>query len=513
MLLTLGKKGIFVFFRILPLRKLVVDMNVLFVYSIQKSILKDKPLKGQEDIQLGIAQLSSVLKEDGHNTFLQILDRKYKKRNLAVLQKRIKENSIDLICFSSVYSEFDFIIEIGRFIKQNCNIFTVIGGVHVTLNPEEELLNVFDALCIGEGEYALAELANTLEKGNGIENIENLWIKQNGKVYKNKTRPFIQDLDTLPFVDRDIWQDHLFEPESRLSVMLGRGCPYNCTYCCNHKLKQVATGKYVRMRSVENIVAEIKNLTTKFPLIREYFLEVETLGVDIDWVLELCNELFLLNKSLEHKLAFGTNLRIFDTLDVDLIFKNLKKANFKSVTIGLESGNERIRREVLNRRYSNKSIVRAVKTAKKYQIDVGLFNLVGLPTETLNDFQDTLKLNQNVQPNWHATSIFFPYKGTRLFDMAKELGILPDKLEFKEERQHAVLDLPGFSRKQIQKQFDSFHYNVYKKGSNKSVVKTILFYAQIFLGHNFMANAKSRIIVILYRLGIRSQLLNTFQKV
>jgi radical SAM superfamily enzyme YgiQ (UPF0313 family) len=222
--------------------------------------------------------------------------------------------------------------------------------------------------------------------------------------------------------------------------------------------------------------------------------------------------LYLLNESREEKLSFGTNLRIFDTLNVDLIFKNLKKANFTSVTIGLESGNERIRQEVLNRKYSNESIIRAVKTAKKYGINVGLFNLVGLPTETLNDFQDTLKLNQDLQPGWHATSIFFPYKGTRLYDLAKEQGLLPEKLEFKEERQHAVLDLPGFSKKQIQRAFDSFHYNVYKKGSKKSLLKLLLFFSQIYLGHNFMVNAKNKVFVILHHFSIKNKLMKIIQK-
>jgi len=487
-------------------------MNVLFVYSIQKSIVKDKPLKGQEDIQLGIAQLSSVLKGNGHNTAILILDRKYKKKNYVSLERKVNENNFDLICFSSVYSEFDFMLEMGQFIKQRFNIFTVIGGVHVTLNPEVDFLNVFDALCIGEGEHALVELANNLETGGEIEEIENLWIKQNSRIFKNKTRPFIQDLDTLPFADRDIWQSLIFEPDSRLSVLLGRGCPYNCTYCCNHKLKQVAPGKYVRMRSVKHIISEIEYLTGKFPQITDYFLEVETLGTDIEWVIHLCNELYLLNEPREKKLSFGTNLRIFDALDVDLIFRNLKKANFTSVTIGLESGNERIRREVLNRIYSNESIIRAVETAKKYGIDAGLFNLIGLPTETLDDFKDTLKLNQNVQPAWHATSIFFPYKGTRLYDFAKEQGILPDKIEFKEERQHAVLDLPGFTKKQIQREFDSFHYNVYKKSSKKRFFKSVLFFSQIYLGHNFMANAKNTIIVLLHQFGIKNKLFKIIQK-
>jgi radical SAM superfamily enzyme YgiQ (UPF0313 family) len=487
-------------------------MNILFIYSVQKSLLIKKPLKAQEDIQMGIAQLSAVLKQAGHETDLLVLDRKYKKQNTALIDNKLRANCYGLVCFTSVFSEFNFITDVARYVKSTSNVFTILGGTHVTISPEESYLDIFDALCIGEGEDALLKLANKLDKKDDISSIPNLWLKQNGLIVKNETSDFIQDLDSLPFVDRDLWQPYIFDTRTRLTVLVGRGCPYNCTYCCNHRIRKVAGGKYVRMRSPKNIIAELDSLSAKFPVVTEYFLEIETLGANLNWLVQLCDEIYLFNKNRERKLTFGANLRVYDNLDVELVFSNLKKANFESVIIGLESGSERVRTQVLNRQYQNATIIKAVNCARRHGIKIGVFNLVGLPTETLADFNETLKMNQLIQPDWHATSIFFPYKGTRLYDMAEELGLLPRELNFKEERQHATLDLPGFSREQVQQQFDSFHYNVYKVRTDKSPIKTILFLIQKIFGHNFMANVKNKVIVILASLNIKNNLMKIIQK-
>lgn len=400
-------------------------MNILFIYSIRNAILREKPLKGQEEIQLGIAQLSAVLKKEGHHTGLVVLDRKYGKKNLVQLVRKMYYGKYELICFSSVYSEFDYIRELAAYVQEHYDVFTILGGSHATVSPQISYLDTFDALCIGEGEGALTDLAGRLETGQDITAIQNLWMKQGEKIIQNRSRPFLQDLDSLPTVDRELFQEYIFEPDSRLTVLLGRGCPYSCTYCCNHKIRKVAGGKYVRMRSVNNILEEIESLTELFPRVTEYFLEVETLGANMKWLVELC-------KGLEQnpcrarvsKLTFSANLRVTDNMDHDLVFSHLKKANFESVTIGLESGNERIREEVLDRHYSNETIRQAVQSARKYHIKVGMFNLIGLPTESYKDFQDTLRLNQELQPHWHSTSIFFPYKGTRLYELSEELGLI-----------------------------------------------------------------------------------------
>jgi anaerobic magnesium-protoporphyrin IX monomethyl ester cyclase len=487
-------------------------MNILFIYSIRNAMLREKPLKGQEDIQLGIAQLSAVLKQEGHHTGLLVLDRKYGKKNLVRLVRKMHYGRFDLVCFSSVFSEFAFIREVASYVKHHFQAFTLLGGSHVTVSPHTSYLDTFDALCIGEGEEALAELARGLEKGRDISRIRNLWVKQDGQVIRNPSRPFLQDLDALPLADRELFQEQIFEPESRISVLLGRGCPYQCTYCCNHKIREVAGGKYVRMRSVPGIVEELESLTRRFPGVREYFLEVETLGAHMKWLEELCRGLEQFNRGRDQALRFSANLRVFDRMDHERIFSQLSGAGFDSVSIGLESGSERIRKEVLDRHYSNKTIRLAVHTARKFGLKVGMFNLIGLPTESFDDYLETLRLNQELQPDWHATSIFFPYPGTRLHALSEELGLIREPLAGMEERQHAVLDLPGFSRRQIQREFDRFHFKVHQKSGSGSPLKYALYAMQIFLGHGCMTRAKNKLTVFLHRMGINHKLLNIIQK-
>jgi anaerobic magnesium-protoporphyrin IX monomethyl ester cyclase len=493
-------------------------MRVLFIYSLQKSVTQEKPLLGQEGIYFGISYISSVLKLSGHLTDLVIIDRKYKERNIKVLRSAINRFNPGLMCFTSVHSEFEFITAIASRIKKLFpNILFMLGGVHVTLNPSETLLDIFNCICIGEGEYPALEYVNCIEKKESPKGVQNLWLKEEGKLYKNEVRKFIEDLDQLPFSDRDIWQRWILEPQTRLTVMLGRGCPYNCTYCSNHSLSKIATGEYVRLRSPENILSEIESLYQRFPKVDEYFLEVETIGCNMAWLSELCLKLHGFNSSRSDKLKFGTNLRIFPGMDFEAVFQNLEFANFDSVIIGLESGNERVRKEVLNRVYSNENILTAVEIARNHDLKVGIFNMVGLPKETKKDFMDTLKMNQVIKPDWHSTSIFFPYQGTRLYEITKEMNLLPQKLNTKDERQKSVLDLPGFSRREIQKSFDSFNFNVYQANENKNVLKIFVYFIMKYIGHNRLANLKLTVIRVLYFLKLydfakRIKLLGVFQK-
>lgn len=493
-------------------------MNVLFIYSLQKSITPDKPLVGQEGMQFGISYISSVLKQNGHITDLIVIDRKYKRGNIKVLSKIINSFNPGLICFTSVHSEFDFISDIANQVKQLFpHIPLILGGVHITLNPSEKLLEIFDCICIGEGEYPVLEYVNCLENKESASGVYNLWLKEGGKVVKNPVRNFIEKLDILPFPDRDIWQKWILETQTKLTVLLGRGCPYNCTYCSNHMLRKIAKGEYVRLRSSENILSEIESLHENFPAIGEYFLEVETIGCDMEWLAELCKKLYGFNLSKTNKLKFGTNLRIFPNMDFEAVFQNLKLANFDCVIIGLESGNERVRKEVLHRIYSNENILKAVEVARKYEIKIGIFNMVGLPTETKEDFMDTVRMNQAIKPDWHSTSIFFPYQGTRLYELTKEMNLLPQKLNTKDERQKAVLDLPGFSSSEIQRSFDSFHYYVYQVNENKKALKIFVYFVMKYIGHNRFANLKLSLIRVLYFLKLynfakKAKLFGVFQK-
>ena len=475
-------------------------MKILFVYSTQKTIVPQKPLLGQEGIYHGISSIAGVLRQHNHECRLAVLDRANGKHNFQLLSQLINRFNPRIIAFTAVFSEFDFISEIASQVKNRFpELFRIAGGVHVTLNPDEKQLSLFDAICIGEGEDPLLELVQRLETNESISDIRNLWVKTPDGIVRNPQRPFIQDLDKLPFPDREMWQEWILEPYTKPTVLLGRGCPFDCTYCSNHSLRKISPGKYVRMRSPENILSEIRDIHKRYPDINEIQLEVETIVFDREWLENLCGQLEAFGKETGFRIFFSTNLRLFPRIDFEFVFEQFKKANITLITIGLESGSYRIRKEILHRDYSNELVLKAAELAKSYGISVALFNMIGLPTETLADFTETLEMNRQIQPAFHATSIFFPYPGTKIADTCKEMNLLPEHINTKDERQLAVLDLPGFSRTQIQKSFDSFHYQVYRKRKDKSIPRLMIYYSMSFLGHNFYANLKIALIRFLYR--------------
>lgn len=438
-------------------------MNILFIHSIDDISSPDKPLTNQAQMQFGISYISALVKRHGHNTKLVILSRMLGKSNTASIDKNIKDFSPGLICFTAVTTEYPFIKNMAGYIKKACpDIFLLAGGPHVSLNPDEAIGDAFDAVCIGEGEYPTLELVSQLEKNTSPAGIPNLWIKRDSKTEKNQTRPFLENLDSLPFPDRSMWQEWIRERvESEYAVLLGRGCPFQCTYCCNHALRVLASGPYVRLRSVDNIIEEIEKISCMAGK-RNFYLEIETIGVNKSWVSGLCSKLEALNKTLESPLSFRTNLRITAGMDLEGFFPAFKTANFKTINIGVESGSEKIRRKILKRTYSNQDIINAVDLARKYGLKVYFYNLIGVPGETLDDFKETIKINRSCQPDRTFNHIFFPYPGTELYAICKNEGLLPKAIDTDLERCKAVLDLPGFRKNQIQDAFVWFDYNVYK---------------------------------------------------
>ena len=175
-------------------------MNILFVCSSQDVQSERKPLRTQEQMQFGVSYISSFLKQHNHNTKLLILSKLSHTKGKTILDEYIQDFRPQLICFTAVSTEYDFIAEIASYIKSDHpDIYLFVGGCHVSLNPEEAISSDFDALCIGEGEYPTLELAAQLEQGSLPSGIPNLWIKNNLGIQKNQPRPFLQDLDSLPF--------------------------------------------------------------------------------------------------------------------------------------------------------------------------------------------------------------------------------------------------------------------------------------------------------------------------
>jgi radical SAM superfamily enzyme YgiQ (UPF0313 family) len=403
-------------------------MKALFVYSIDGGPTLRSPLHNFAQMQFGISYISALLRKAGIGSRLLVLSSESEAASMALAGETIAEYEPDVIAFTCVSTQFPFIDRVARAAKQRRpESYLVIGGAHVSLNPEEAAGSVFDAVCVGEGEYPMLELSEQLGAGRQPDGIRNLWLKRpDGSLQRNAPRPFLEDVDAIPFPDHEMWTPWIHHTVPHYpSILLGRGCPYLCTYCCNHALRHLAPGKYVRFRSPDNIVREIRFVLEKFacnaPLL---FLEVETIGVFKTWTLDLCSALQQFNRTLPKPVRFHTNFRITaKSLDPE-IFRALADANFALLNIGLESGSERVRREVLKRSYSNEDFYRAVRMARDHGMEVNLFNMIGVPGETYADHLETVRLNREAHPNRSFTSIFFPYAGTDLHKLCEKRGLL-----------------------------------------------------------------------------------------
>lgn len=439
-------------------------MNILFVYSQENIVSNKSPLQSPEEINFGISYISSFLKQHGHTTRLVVLGNGRKKAGWDILRGAIDSFHPKLVAFSTVATQYSFIEYLASKIKQPFpDAFLMAGGAHPTLSPDEVIEGPFDAICIGEGEHAMLEIVTGLESGEIPWETLNCWFKRENRIIKNPTRPFRQNLDEFPFPDREIWFEWINESlDARFSILLGRGCPFECTYCSNHALRRTASGKYVRFRSPQNILDEIKYLHEHYPSKRDYFLEVETFNVNKKWVFELCRELKTYNDGLDQKLTFGTNIRITPKADFDQLFAACVKAGIRNFTVGLESGSERVRKEIMKRIYSNEDVVGMAKQAKKHGCAFTFQNMIGLPTETEDEFKETVELNRICQPNRYFLSMFYPYPGTDLARMTKEMGLLSEAPRSRKERTSSSLSLPTFPAHRLRKRYLSFEYDVYK---------------------------------------------------
>ncbi|MDQ1265645.1 MAG: hypothetical protein QG635_796 [Bacteroidota bacterium] len=449
-------------------------MNVLLVYSKLGVNKDDVLILNPGDIHHGISYISSVLKLNGHHTKIAFLSNKYNKKiNQSILERTIKEFNPKLIGFTSVSSEYPFISKMAQYVKSIYHeCFLILGGTHVSIFPEEKMLEIFDSLCIGEGEYPLLELVDMLESGQKPAKIANLWLKTESGIEKNPPRKMIENLDSLPFQDRELWMNnYVINDESVLSILLGRGCPFKCTYCSNHALSRLAAGKYTRYRSPENIAAEISLLNQQYPFIRTYTLQVETIGVDLNWIRKLSAELTEINSKLPEPLSFAVNLRIIPNLKYEQIFEQLKACNAKEISIGLESGSERIRKNVLNRNYSNQDVILVSNLAKSCGLKIHFYVMLGFPDETPADMKETIELCRYIQPDFIVLSIFYPYPGTDLYKLCIERGCLNNFELSEKERTKAFINYPGLSTKQINRTYILFDLLVYR--GHKPIAKLI----------------------------------------
>lgn len=409
----------------------------------------------------GIAQLSSFLKTNGHETSLSHITKDINKKEL---HRMINDAKPDYVCFTTMSNQFKFVKLWSSWIKEKYDVPIVCGGVHATLNPEEVLNHKdIDYVCVGEGEYPL------------IEN--NFWRKNNGEIIKGKSYPFIKELDELPFPDYDLFDcDRMLKINGgNFPVIVSRGCPYNCFNCTNHALRKTQEGNYFRFRSVDNTLEMLDILKQKYK-IKNFSFADDIFGINKEWVYEFCEKY-----PQRIRLSFDCNLRI-EMVDEKLL-QSLKKAGCKKIELGIESGNEWIRQKMLNRNMTNEQIIDVFDMAHKIGLKTRAYNMVGLPYENVKMIEETIELNKQVKPDQVAVFYFYPFKGTKLYDICKENDLLNDK-ENTNYITESVLDLPNISQYDLRRKYNEFYkYVIEREMTNFSIpIKIVAKIIRLFIG-------------------------------
>jgi radical SAM superfamily enzyme YgiQ (UPF0313 family) len=368
---------------------------------------------------LGLLYLSSVLREAGHEVRLVVAADED-----PVAVARAWQPGV--VGYSVYTGSQTYYRDLNLHIKEALpGVVSAFGGPHPTYFPECVEEPGVDAVCIGEGEGPILDLVEALDAGQPPARIDNWWFKRDGLVERNPVRPVEDDLGVLPFPDRELlFEKDSFTRQSGIKHFItSRGCPYDCTYCFNHALAEIYRGKGKRLRqmSVDKVVEEVRWVQERYPLQFVVFLD-DLFIVNMGWLRELAAQL-----PLRVGLPFFCNVRA--NLVTEEKMRLLRQAGCTSVGMGLETGNPRLRNQLLKRHLSDEQIVEASRLIRKAGIQLLTTNMLGLPGGTLENDFETLALNHSCKPAYANAFLYQPYPRTELGDYARLHGHVEGSLD------------------------------------------------------------------------------------
>lgn len=459
--------------------------KILFVYPNKESY----PI-----VPLGISVLAGVLKHYGHEvdvfdiTFMmpEKLDHKAREKTGVVIKtdvekywgtgdrvnieevfkKKIQLYQPDIIAFTIVENNYGCARWLIQIAKQASSAMVIVGGPFPTVASEFFIQDPnVDIICIGEGEYALLELANRLALKKSIKDIPNFIVKNAGRIFKNNPGPYytwdpliFQEWEIFdkrhlmkPFIGK-VWKTGFFE--------LSRGCPFHCTYCENQAYQRIfqCLGKFRREKPVETAIREIEFMKNKYSLELVFFNDEHFLLINDERFEEF-------SKKYKDRigLPFFMQSRAENLLNEDRVAR-LKDIGCATIGVGVESGNEKIRSEILNKKIPNAIFEKAFANCNKYNIRTTAYVMMGLPFETKENILETAEFCRKLQAPSIAISIFAPYHGTPLRELCVKNGFIEDRYyENISVNYSSILKMPQLPDETLKELYYSFNDLVYGK--------------------------------------------------
>jgi len=378
---------------------------------------------------LGILYIATILENEGVEVVL--LDQAAEAYTIEQTAKWVEKRDPDILGFSTLASSGKTAARIAQKVKENNpNITTIFGNYYATFNAQRILTTYpqVDIIVRGEGEETTKELVKTIEKKRSLKKVKGIMFREKNKIVTTPDRPLIKNIDALPIPDRTLLNVEYHStligaigaPKKFTTLLSSRGCPYHCRFCGCQK---IVHGTW-RPRSVEKTFEELQLLTSGG--YRQFLFVDDSFTINQKRIIKLCKEIIRERLDIEWICEGRVDYASYE------LMRSMVKAGCKIIYFGIESANQRI----LN--YYQKQITpqqsrTAVKTARKAGMDiiVGSF-IVGAPTETRQEIENTLKFAQEVPLDVPQYNILGVFPGMAIWDEFKEKGFLTRE----QEQQH-----------------------------------------------------------------------------
>lgn len=403
-------------------------------------------------IPLGIGYLAAVLEKNGYT--VNVIDCQALKLSLIEVKNELLKRKPDIVGLTSTtltYKSALKIIEVAKKALPNC--ITVIGGPHVTFWDEEAFQECpyLDVVVRREGEYTLLELVQRLEAGKSFTDVIGTTCRNDGKILKNPNRPYIENIDELPFPAVHLFPVEHFNKYGNIifPVMTSRGCVYWCDFCTAVRM----FGRKYRMRSPKKVVDELEMLYKKYGE-KQYTFYDDAFTVDQARTNEICEEI------LKRKL----NIRWDCETRVDMVSKELllkmKKAGCIAVWYGVEAGSQKVR-DAMGKGINKQQTLNAFKWTQEAGMIAVASIILGFPGETKETAWESVKLLKEINPDEIGIYIATPYPGTPMYDYVKKMGWLKIYDFDRYDTATPIFESPTMSMKELKEIHDKAHQSFY----------------------------------------------------
>ena len=393
-------------------------MKVLFVIPPGRSLFGDRESSPCYP-HLGIAYLTAVLKKQNINVKISDCSFLGDNQEIINLAKELKPDLIGVTGFSYAYQ---FFYDICELIKKNLPTPLIIGGPHVSVLRKNVLMeNPADFAIKGEGEITLLEFLEKLRRGEkDFGSVLGLIWRKNEEIIENEDRPWIENLDILPFPDFEAFnfKKYRYYDFKTLPIITSRGCPYNCIFCG----VKVCMGRNFRARSAQNVFEEINYWNEKG--FNNFEINDDCFSLDLKRAEDICE--LIINSKLKITFQLNNGIRV-DRVTLPLLSK-MKKAGCTFIAFGCESGNEQVLKNI-KKNVTLEQTRQAVNWANQVEIKNSVNFIFGHPGETYKSAEDTLKFAKFLPTNFVNMYNLIPYPGTELYGWVKNNThlLIPEK--------------------------------------------------------------------------------------